>query len=119
MRMRIEGRTRVLVASPFSNVVEELVPHGVQDFSLKLEMSSGLGVSVVSAELAEILYLHTRAIVLTHHRHGADERTQLTIKQIQVPTLGLIPFSHDSDRQPAAPGPEASGAFLPSGPHRR
>lgn len=88
MSVRAEERTRVLVARDHTTPPseDELALHSRRgrDYALVLDMSSGLGVSLVSSNLAEVIYLHTRAIKISHHRQGTEENTEFSVKQIQV-----------------------------------
>ena len=83
-----EGRTRVIVVRDHAwdsrqedGYSQERAP---RDLSVHFDLPSGLGLSVVSAELSEVVYMQLRAMKISHIRTGELATTDFSIQQLQV-----------------------------------
>jgi hypothetical protein len=87
VRVVAEGLTRVLVVedSVMSSRDRDLVvAQPVKHMNVIVSLQGGVGLSIISQDLAEVVYLQMRNIKVLHERADDVSTTELSIQQIQV-----------------------------------
>lgn len=115
VRMIAEGPTRVLVVEDSADSGRRERDTGgptevAKNMTVLLNLAGGLGLSVISPELAEVIYLQMRTITATYDRSDGVDSTELTIQHFQIDNqlhldshsvmLFPLPSKDDQNTQP-------------------